>query len=574
MPAEKSVDLEPQQSKLERQESKQDHLDVKQEHLDDKLERPDDNLERPDDKLERLDDKLAESYDVLGLLGSGGMGSVYKARHKVLGHLVAIKRASGDANAAVVERFVNEAKAASRLKHENVAGIREFGVDSDGRPYAVMDYAEGESLSSLISKKQTGDPRRVIDIAIQLCHGLEHAHENGVVHRDIKPSNIMIKTREDGKDLAVIVDFGIAKVDDQRLTATGDVLGSPFYLSTEQASGLVVDKRTDIYSLGCVIYECLVGSPPYTGDSPIQTAMKHINAPIPELKDTCKIPVPSGLTDVVRTCLQKDPEKRYRSTADLEQALKAVLQGKTPRAASSAGQKRTIKIVLCTSFLLFIIMTIFLEKNNFVATLTAQASDRSVDSFKEEKLDDAVFHGKFATFLIELLPEQYEELKSQVRNRLKGFTHIKTAQTQMSQQQYDAAAKTCNQLLNAKTPKKWQFARPILLNIKGQIMLTKGHLERAKENFAAAAEDVKLNNAQIIPVYREALVQSLVNLAQVAVKQNNATLAIQYARQASFIVDPKKTAEKQMISSLVAEILAKTQMPSTTPPVQAPSKTK
>ena len=277
--------------------------------------------------------KLDDSYEILGPIGSGGMGSVTKARHKILGQLVAIKRISDtkttDQNA--LRRFVNEAKAASRLKHENLVSIHDFGIDQDGIPFAIMDFAAGKPLSDLIETSGTLSPARTINIAIEIAKGLEHAHKLGVVHRDIKPSNVIVRTNDDiGEDKAVIVDFGLAKIEDptgQKITQTGEVYGSPLYISPEQAIGMPIDLRTDIYSLGCVIFECLAGVPPFVGDNAMQTAMKHMQSEPPKLSASSQVALPAGLETIVDTCLQKDAANRYQTASALLQALYAVQRG-------------------------------------------------------------------------------------------------------------------------------------------------------------------------------------------------------------------------------------------------------
>lgn len=310
--------------------------------------------------------KLEESYELLGPIGAGGMGSVVKARHKILGQLVAIKRIADtkttDSNA--LRRFVNEAKAASRLKHENLVSIRDFGIDEDGIPFAIMDYAEGRPLSTLIDIGATRDPARTINIAIEIAKGLQHAHKLGVVHRDIKPSNVIIKSNNDtGEDKAVIVDFGLAKIEDptgQKITQTGEIYGSPFYVSPEQALGTPVDLRSDIYSLGCVIFECIAGVPPFVGDNAMQTAMKHMHNEPPLLSSVSATALPAGLETIVSTCLKKAPEDRYQSAEELLNALSAVQKGERLR-TPARGKKSILKNkifwalnILLLSILLFL----------------------------------------------------------------------------------------------------------------------------------------------------------------------------------------------------------------------------
>lgn len=325
------------------------------------------HLPQSDVELSELkkETKLEENYEMLGPIGAGGMGSVVKARHRILGQLVAIKRIAEtkttDDNA--IRRFVNEAKAASRLKHENLVSVRDFGIDDEGIPYAIMDYCEGRPLSMLIERGETKDQTRTIAIAIEIAKGLQHAHKLGVVHRDIKPSNIIVRTNNDiGEDKAVIVDFGLAKIEDptgQKITQTGEVYGSPFYIAPEQAIGLPTDPRTDIYSLGCVIFECIAGVPPFVGDNAMQTAMQHINSAPPKLSSASPNKVPADLDIVVSTCLQKDAADRYQSADELLQALEAVQKGEKLKAPARPKQKTSLfksKIFWLLNATLFIIL--------------------------------------------------------------------------------------------------------------------------------------------------------------------------------------------------------------------------
>ncbi|MBY0550364.1 MAG: serine/threonine protein kinase [Candidatus Obscuribacterales bacterium] len=274
--------------------------------------------------------RLEDRYEFLGKIGQGGMGTVFKARHKLLGNLVAIKMLRIEQTSAIATgRFLNEAKAAKRLKHENVVSVSEFGVDSDGTAYAVMDYANGRSLADILDELTALPAARTINIAIQIARGLDHAHENGIVHRDIKPSNLIVDSSK-GDDRVLIVDFGIAKImehEGNRLTQTGEVFGSPLYLSPEQALGQAIDRRTDIYSLGCVLYECLTGTPPFNADNPMQVAIKHINAVVPGIVPAKDSVLPKGLASLVNRCLSKDPNERYQSATELISALEAVKSG-------------------------------------------------------------------------------------------------------------------------------------------------------------------------------------------------------------------------------------------------------
>lgn len=263
---------------------------------------------------------IAERLEILAPLGAGGMSTVYKAKHLLLNRIVAVKVMRADkTNENVVVRFQQEAKAATALNHPNIAAVREFGLTQDGDPYLVMDYVDGISLADLIEESGALVVDRTRNVISQICAGLQHAHSLGVVHRDLKPANIMLSTDSDGKETARIVDFGIAKMlqkDEQlEVTRAGEIFGTPLYMSPEQGLGKNVDARSDIYSLGCVMYECLSGKPPFVCSTALETLMQHASeSPVP-----LKHCGPFG--KVVLTCLEKQPENRYQSADELRQAI-------------------------------------------------------------------------------------------------------------------------------------------------------------------------------------------------------------------------------------------------------------
>jgi serine/threonine protein kinase len=273
---------------------------------------------------------FADKYEILSVLGKGGMSIVYKARHKFMDRIVAVKilleHLVNDATA--VGRFQQESKAASSLSHQNIVSVHDFGQTPGGQAYFVMDCLEGPSLSKIIEDGGRLEITRAVDIFCQICDGLEHAHRKGIIHRDLKPNNIVLLRQDDGTELVKIVDFGIAKIvssdgtPQQRLTQTGEVFGSPFYMSPEQCQGLPLDNRADIYSLGCLMYEALSGFPPLMGDSFVNTALKHINdepVDLTELVPSANIPEP--IEGVVMECLEKAPKDRYPTAEAVRQAL-------------------------------------------------------------------------------------------------------------------------------------------------------------------------------------------------------------------------------------------------------------
>jgi len=269
-----------------------------------------------------------EGYQLLGTIGQGGMGTVFKARHLLTGRLTALKLINSNlADERVLRRFQQEAKALCALTHPNVISVYHFGVTAEGQPFLSMEYVNGVTLSDLISKGPLAW-NKATKIFVQIAEALQHAHRQGVIHRDLKPSNVMVVETGGHAITAKILDFGIAKVihdeslPSPSLTATGDVIGSPLYMSPEQCSGLKVDSRTDIYSLGCLMYETLTGHPPHTGDNPLSIVVKHLHdQPAPFAEALPGNHIPQALEKIVFKALIKDPNSRYKTMTALQEEL-------------------------------------------------------------------------------------------------------------------------------------------------------------------------------------------------------------------------------------------------------------
>lgn len=232
----------------------------------------------------RLGQILSQRYQLLELLGVGGMGAVYKARDCQMDRFVAIKMLLQDIDEddLMINRFMREAKAFSKINHPNVVQLIDFNTANDGLPYLVMEYVQGISLADLITRKGQIGVINSVDIFTQVCDGLSVAHEQGLVHRDLKPSNIMLIESDEEKDIVKVLDFGLAKnpyeqTESQKLTQTGEVMGSPVYMSPEQCFGGQLDARSDIYSLAVVIYESLTGKLPLLGNNVAETIARQIN---------------------------------------------------------------------------------------------------------------------------------------------------------------------------------------------------------------------------------------------------------------------------------------------------------
>lgn len=265
-------------------------------------------------------------YRILGSLGSGGMSTVFRAHHPDLDIDVAIKLLQDDSPGnATVLRFQREARAAGRLNHQNVARVLDFG-NADGKLYLVMELVPGKSLANRIKSNGALSVEEALPVFERIAAGLAHAHSNGVLHRDIKPSNIMLTEGENGEIIVKIVDFGIARLieSDDRLTISGANIGSPLYMSPEQTSAASVDERSDIYSLGCLMYECLSGEPPFRGDTALETMMMHRDeSPRPLSLEYGE--AGSSLERLIMQCLEKEPGDRPAGMGKLRSELERII---------------------------------------------------------------------------------------------------------------------------------------------------------------------------------------------------------------------------------------------------------
>jgi serine/threonine-protein kinase len=277
---------------------------------------------------------FADKYEVTSVLGLGGMSIVYKALHKLMDRNVAIKMLHKNLKEDIValERFRLEARAASLLSHQNIIAVYDFGVTNDGEPYFVMDCLEGESLKELIERKGRVPFDRALPIFRQICDGLEAAHKKGVVHRDLKPANVCLIKEDDGSELVKLVDFGIAKLlpqsgkEQQHLTQTGEVFGSPIYMSPEQCLGKELDTRSDIYALGCLMYETLTGDPPFIGDSFLETMNKHVGEEAKSIRKAFPdANVPEDLDNLILQCMSKKPENRFQSAGEIRDMISGII---------------------------------------------------------------------------------------------------------------------------------------------------------------------------------------------------------------------------------------------------------
>jgi serine/threonine-protein kinase len=266
-------------------------------------------------------------YEVIERVGSGGMAEVYRARDDLLGRDVAVKVLSERyaRDRSFVERFRREAQSAANLNHPNIVSLYDYGADN-GTYFIVMEYIDGRPLDDIIRREGALLPERAAEIAFDIAQALHRAHEGGLVHRDVKPSNVMITSTAQTK----VTDFGIARAvaadGEQTVTQTGMVIGTASYLSPEQAQGNPVDARSDVYSLGCVLYEMLTGSPPFQGESPLAIVYKHVREDPPP-PSRVNPDVPTALDAIVMKALAKNPDNRFASALEMKEDLRRFLGG-------------------------------------------------------------------------------------------------------------------------------------------------------------------------------------------------------------------------------------------------------
>jgi serine/threonine-protein kinase len=272
---------------------------------------------------------IADRYLILARLGEGGMGRVYLAEHVKMNRQCAIKvmNPSLVSDSESSQRFAREASNAARILHPNVAAVFDYG-EADKVVYLVMEYVDGESLSSILQKDGALDPRRAIDLARQVADGLHAAHELGIVHRDLKPDNVIVTRNRAGKEIAKVVDFGIAKAmndsKEDALTKSGLVIGTPEYMSPEQLLGDPVDARTDVYALGCILFQSLTGNAAFAADTREQMIRRRLHEPAPHIRDLIPA-LPARLDTLIVHMLARSPGDRVASAAEARDQLDPAL---------------------------------------------------------------------------------------------------------------------------------------------------------------------------------------------------------------------------------------------------------
>ncbi|TNF24075.1 MAG: serine/threonine protein kinase [Deltaproteobacteria bacterium] len=278
---------------------------------------------------------FADRYEVVDVLGAGGMGSVFLARHRAMQQDVALKVLKKDIanHPSAIKRFFREARLSAQLSHPNTIRVYDFGA-SDGQLYLAMEFLQGRTLGAALREDGRLSPERAINVTRQVCAALDAAHNAGMVHRDLKPDNIFLTSLRNAPDFVKVLDFGIAKPvgdaegDRSGLTNTGLMVGTPRYMSPEQAQGLPIDARTDLYAVGVLLYEMLTGVVPFDAPTPVALLVRHCNeAPPPLPARIGDQIVPMSLRQLVAWLLEKDPKNRPQTAAEVEDALARIGSG-------------------------------------------------------------------------------------------------------------------------------------------------------------------------------------------------------------------------------------------------------
>lgn len=356
---------------------------------------------------------LAEQYEFISIIATGGMSIVYLARHIALNQQVAIKMMQSERlDEHRVSRFKREAEALSALEHINIVHVRNFGVTETGQPYMVLDYTPGRTLEQVLKEDGALDVRKAIEYFAQIADALQQVHERGILHRDLKPANILICEPPGGEPFPRLIDFGIAKMNIVDASTIGaakynEIMGSPPYMSPEQTTGSAVDERSDIYSLGCVLFEALVGTPVFAGETAVDVAGQHLHKKAPTVAERTNNSYPHRLSEIVAKCLEKKPEQRYRSMEQLRDELLEVIyelncQPESPRTTSAPTQPsldksaRRLLVGCCVAMLVVIValnVYLYIHTESVAARKLHEAEQRKEAEIAQAEVTSLISKG-------------------------------------------------------------------------------------------------------------------------------------------------------------------------------------
>ncbi|MDR3617424.1 MAG: serine/threonine-protein kinase [Candidatus Obscuribacterales bacterium] len=328
---------------------------------------------------------VAGRYKVVQKIGEGGMAVVYRIEQIFLREIMALKVLTTGLSDTAIVRFQKEAQVCRKLDHPNLIRVFDFALLENESPYLVMEFINGESLADILKRQGQLSESEAIAIFIQIMDGLAYAHDQGVIHRDIKPSNVMICDRADNQLQVKILDFGIAKItgkdtlNTMTLTGTGEIFGSPLFMSPEQCLGRTVDLRSDLYSIGCALYQVLTGAPPFAGESALSTMMMHLEQePLPLKQASLGKVFSPGIEKVTMKLLEKLPENRYQLAADVRDDLIAVKERRAPQKPQPRLQSVEMKARVSPAVLAMIAVCVILATGSIaVLTLTKNKSSQN-----------------------------------------------------------------------------------------------------------------------------------------------------------------------------------------------------
>lgn len=279
---------------------------------------------------------LADKYRIVGRIGRGGFAAVYSAQHLATAQMVAIKVLTVDAedDDTILLRFLQEAQVTARLRHPNTVRVYDFGQTKTGSLYMVLELLHGPTLEAVLrdhaNRGSSMGEREAVGVVIPVLRALAEAHDAGLIHRDLKPHNIILADTGDEEPTVKVLDFGVARVADSNLTGTGKALGTPAYMSPEQCLGLPLDARSDLYSVGVMLFRMVAGRPPYESDNVMRLLQMHAHDEVPDLRVAAKRPVSDGVADLVAKAMAKVPEQRYANAREMRAACEMLVGGASP----------------------------------------------------------------------------------------------------------------------------------------------------------------------------------------------------------------------------------------------------
>ncbi|HEY9778401.1 MAG TPA: serine/threonine-protein kinase [Planktothrix sp.] len=405
---------------------------------------------------------IDKRYQLLELIGEGGMGRVYKAKQMMTGRIVALKMLTADSvnDPMHLMRFQQEGKAACAIKHPNAVGVYEFGVTSDFVAYLVMEYVEGPTLADEIADHGPLAESFALQIFEHVADALECAHDNRVLHRDIKPSNIvLVADRKVGRK-AMILDFGIAKYEDEananlHLTKTGEVFGTPLYMSPEQCQGTKTDARSDIYSLGCVMYEAVAGFPPFSGENFLQLVHRQVNDKPPPIDNRLlRKPISTAFQSVIFKCLEKNPANRFKSMSELRAAIENARTSSTVKEGIPNRRITTRTLALVLSFVAIVIVAFAISLNrsappkSIPTPVVVAAHQAQMDSPSPADWDTT-----YATVKTRFDAGQYDSAKLLLDETLKSYEKSNSAELKLAAKQLQVDGESIrNDISQSKPP--------------------------------------------------------------------------------------------------------------------------